>query len=168
MTERVLIQDLGAHVGETVTLKGWLYNRRSSGKLHFIELRDGTGIVQCVMGKNDVPPEVFAAADHITQESSLEITGQVKAHPKRPGVFEIGATGFQLIAPTAGEYPISPKEHGTDFLMDHRHLWLRSKRQHICRKLNLANALARPKFCSLSPMPSIFRWMILSTCHSFM
>ncbi|MCK6590886.1 MAG: asparagine--tRNA ligase [Polyangiaceae bacterium] len=135
MTERVLIQDLGAHVGETVTLKGWLYNRRSSGKLHFIELRDGTGIVQCVMGKNDVPPEVFAAADHITQESSLEITGQVKAHPKRPGVFEIGATGFRLVAPTAGEYPISPKEHGTDFLMDHRHLWLRSKRQHAIMRV---------------------------------
>jgi asparaginyl-tRNA synthetase len=135
MTERVLIQDLAARVGETVTLKGWLYNKRSSGKLHFIELRDGTGIVQCVMGKNDVPPEVFAAADRITQESALEITGQVKAHPKRPGVFEIAATGFQLVGPTAGEYPISPKEHGTDFLMDHRHLWLRSKRQNAIMRV---------------------------------
>ena len=135
MTERVLIQDLAARVGETVTLKGWLYNKRSSGKLHFIELRDGTGIVQCVMGKNDVPPEVFAAADRITQESALEITGQVKAHPKRPGVFEIAATGFQLVGATAGEYPISPKEHGTDFLMDHRHLWLRSKRQNAIMRV---------------------------------
>jgi asparaginyl-tRNA synthetase len=135
MTERVLIQDLAARVGETVTLKGWLYNKRSSGKLHFIELRDGTGIVQCVMGKNDVSPEVFAAADHLTQESSIEITGQVKAHPKRPGVFEIGATGFRLVESTAGEYPISPKEHGTDFLMDHRHLWLRSKRQHAIMRV---------------------------------
>jgi asparaginyl-tRNA synthetase len=135
MTERVLIQDLAARVGETVTLRGWLYNKRSSGKLHFIELRDGTGIVQCVMGRNDVPPEVFAAADRITQESSLEITGQVKAHPKRPGVFEVAATSFQLVAPTAGEYPISPKEHGTDFLMDNRHLWLRSKRQNAIMRV---------------------------------
>ncbi|HLM75457.1 MAG TPA: asparagine--tRNA ligase [Polyangiaceae bacterium] len=135
MTERALIQDLAARVGETVTLKGWLYNKRSSGKLHFIELRDGTGIVQCVMSKTDVPPEVFAAADRITQESSIEITGQVKAHPKRPGVFEIGATGIQVVAQTAGEYPISPKEHGTDFLMDNRHLWLRSKRQHAIMRV---------------------------------
>jgi asparaginyl-tRNA synthetase len=123
-------QDLGAHVGQTVTLRGWLYNKRSSGKLHFIELRDGSGIVQCVMAKNDVGEEVFAAADKITQESTIEVTGEVRAHPKRPGVFEIAARGFRLLAPTAGEYPISPKEHGTDFLMDHRHLWLRSKRQH--------------------------------------
>jgi asparaginyl-tRNA synthetase len=78
---------------------------------------------------------VFAAADRITQESSIEITGQVKAHPKRPGVFEIGATGIQVVAQSAGEYPISPKEHGTDFLMDNRHLWLRSKRQHAIMRV---------------------------------
>ena len=126
----VSTQDLGAHVGATVTLRGWLYNKRSSGKLHFLEVRDGSGIVQAVMAKADVGDEAFAAADKITQESSIEITGTVKAHPKRPGVFELDASGFRLVAATVGEYPISPKEHGTDFLMDHRHLWLRSKRQH--------------------------------------
>jgi asparaginyl-tRNA synthetase len=121
---------IGAHVGKRVTLRGWLYNKRSSGKLHFLEVRDGFGIVQCVMAKADVGEELFAAADKVTQESAVEVTGEVRAHPKRPGVFELNATGFRLIAATSGEYPISPKEHGTDFLMDHRHLWLRSKRQH--------------------------------------
>jgi asparaginyl-tRNA synthetase len=129
-TTIVTTQDLGAHVGKTVTLRGWLYNRRSSGKLHFLELRDGLGIVQCVMAKAAVGEDVFAQADHVTQESSIEIAGTVKAHPKRAGVFEVDVTGFRLLAATAGEYPITPKEHGTDFLMDHRHLWLRSKRQH--------------------------------------
>lgn len=135
MNPSVYIQNLAAHVGESVTLKGWLYNKRSSGKLHFIELRDGTGIVQCVMAKQEVPPELFAAADHLTQESSIEITGQVKAHPKRQGVYELSVSDLKLIAKTAGEYPISPKEHGTDFLMDHRHLWLRSKRQHAIMRV---------------------------------
>ncbi len=130
MAKAVLVSALAAHVGETVTLRGWLYNRRSSGKVHFLELRDGTGIVQCVMAKNDVDEATFAAADHLGQETSLEIVGEVKAHPKRAGVFEIGAKALVIIAKPATEYPITPKEHGTDFLMDHRHLWLRSKRQH--------------------------------------
>jgi asparaginyl-tRNA synthetase len=121
---------LAAHVGKTVRLQGWLYNRRSSGKVHFLELRDGMGQVQCVMGKQDVDEATFALADHLAQETSIEIIGLVKAHPKKPGVFEIGATGVTVIGKPVGEYPISPKEHGTDFLMDHRHLWLRSKRQH--------------------------------------
>jgi asparaginyl-tRNA synthetase len=126
----VLIQDLGKHVGEKVTLRGWLYNKRGSGKLHFLEVRDGTGLTQCVMAKADVGEEAFAAADKVTQETSIEVTGEVKAHPKRAGVFELVASALRVVAATAGEYPISPKEHGTDFLMDHRHLWLRSKRQH--------------------------------------
>jgi asparaginyl-tRNA synthetase len=123
-------QDLGAYVGQTVTLRGWLYNKRSSGKLHFLELRDGAGIVQCVMAKAAVGDELFAQTDHVTQESTIEVTGAVKAHPKRPGVFEVDVSAFRILAPTTREYPITPKEHGTDFLMDHRHLWLRSKRQH--------------------------------------
>ncbi len=128
-------QALGNHVGETVTLRGWLYNKRSSGKLHFLEVRDGFGIIQCVMAKAAVGDEAFAAADKITQETSLEITGLVKAHPKRPGVFELDASGVTVINATASEYPITPKEHGTDFLMDHRHLWLRSKRQHAIMRV---------------------------------
>ncbi|MGK3986675.1 asparagine--tRNA ligase [Sorangium sp. So ce136] len=126
----IATSDLSAHVGGTVALRGWLYNKRSSGKLHFLELRDGFGTVQCVMAKSDVGEEVFAAADKVTQESVIEVRGEVKAHPKRAGVFEVVASGFRLLGPTNGEYPISPKEHGTDFLMDHRHLWLRSRRQH--------------------------------------
>src|SRR5262245_37551539 len=129
-TPTVPISDLHGSVGKVVTLRGWLYNKRSSGKLHFLELRDGSGIVQCVMAKADVGDEAFARADHITQESALEVTGEVKAHPKRQGVYELAVNACSVVAPTAGEYPISPKEHGTDFLMDHRHLWLRSKRQH--------------------------------------
>ncbi len=126
----VRIEDLGKHVGETVTLHGWLYNKRSSGKLHFLEVRDGTGIVQCVVFKGNVTPETFAAADHTAQEASLEIVGAVKKHQKIEGQFEIDVKDVRVLAAPAREYPIGPKEHGTDFLMDNRHLWLRSKRQH--------------------------------------
>ena len=124
------IEDLGKHVGETVTLRGWLYNRRSSGKLHFLELRDGSGIVQCVVFKGNVSPETFQQADHILQESSVEVVGTVKEHGKIKGQYELDVKDLKVLAPTSQEYPISPKEHGTDFLMDNRHLWLRSKRQH--------------------------------------
>jgi asparaginyl-tRNA synthetase len=124
------IEDLSKHVGETVTLRGWLYNRRSSGKLHFLEVRDGTGIVQCVVFKGNVSPETFQQADHILQESSVEVVGTVKEHGKIKGQYELDVKDLRVLAATAREYPISPKEHGTDFLMDNRHLWLRSKRQH--------------------------------------
>jgi asparaginyl-tRNA synthetase len=126
----VPIAQLSRHVGEDVTLHGWLYNKRSSGKLHFLELRDGGGIVQCVVFKGDVSPELFAQADHLQQETSLEVTGTVKEHGKIKGTFEVAVKGLRVVGAVAREYPISPKEHGTDFLMDHRHLWLRSKRQH--------------------------------------
>ncbi len=124
------IARLASHVGERVTLRGWLYNKRSSGKLHFLELRDGTGICQCVVFKGDVSPELFAEADRIGQETSLEIEGVVKEHGKLKGTYEVQVASLHAIGPVSREYPISPKEHGTDFLMDHRHLWLRSKRQH--------------------------------------
>ncbi|HEX8794936.1 MAG TPA: asparagine--tRNA ligase [Polyangiaceae bacterium] len=126
----VRIDDLAKHVGETVTLHGWLYNKRSSGKLHFLEVRDGTGIVQCVVFKGNVTPETFAAADKIAQEASLEVVGSVKKHAKIEGQFEVDVKDVRVLAPPAREYPIGPKEHGTDFLMDNRHLWLRSRRQH--------------------------------------
>jgi asparaginyl-tRNA synthetase len=124
------IEDLSKHVGETVTLQGWLYNRRSSGKLHFLEVRDGSGIVQCVVFKGNVSPETFQQADHILQESSVEVVGTVKEHGKIKGQYEIDVKDVKVLAATSQEYPIGPKEHGTDFLMDNRHLWLRSKRQH--------------------------------------
>src|SRR6202161_786599 len=126
----VSIAHLSRHVGEEVLLRGWLYNKRSSGKLHFLELRDGTGIVQCVVFKGEVSPELFAAADRLQQETSLEVTGTVKEHGKIKGTYEVGVKDLKVVGAVAKEYPISPKEHGTDFLMDNRHLWLRSKRQH--------------------------------------
>ncbi|MBX7190869.1 MAG: asparagine--tRNA ligase [Sandaracinaceae bacterium] len=130
MTKRVKIDELGGHVGERVTLEGWLYNKRSSGKLHFLEVRDGSGICQCVVFKGDVSAELFQAADHLAQETSLRLSGVVREHAKLKGTFEVGVTELEMLSAPTREFPISPKEHGTDFLMDHRHLWLRSKRQH--------------------------------------
>src|SRR5690349_17268260 len=127
---RVFVENLSQHVGEKVRLEGWLYNRRSSGKLHFLELRDGTGIAQCVVFKGDVSPELFARADHLAQETALAVTGTVREHGKRKGEYEVGVETLDVVAEPKGEFPITPKDHGVDFLMDHRHLWLRSKRQH--------------------------------------
>lgn len=134
----VSISKLAEHVGETVKVRGWLYNKRSSGKLHFLEVRDGSGIVQAVVFKGNVSPELFAAADKIQQETSIEVEGLVKEHGKIKGTYELDAKDVRVVAPTAREYPISPKEHGTDFLMDHRHLWLRSKRQHAIMRVRHA------------------------------
>ena len=135
MATRTTIDQIAAHVGTEVELRGWLYNMRSSGKLHFLELRDGTGIAQCVVFKGDVTPELFEAAGKLTQETSLSLTGNVREHGKRKGEYEVGVTSLTPLAATIGEYPISPKDHGTDFLMDNRHLWLRSKRQHAILKV---------------------------------
>ncbi|MFO0677435.1 MAG: asparagine--tRNA ligase [Polyangiaceae bacterium] len=131
----VHVQDLAAHVGNPVTLRGWLYNKRSSGKLHFLEVRDGSGTAQCVVFKGNVSPEIFEMADHVAQESSVAVTGTVKEHGKIKGTYELDVTGLEVVAKVAREYPITPKEHGTDFLMDHRHLWLRSKRQHAIMRV---------------------------------
>ena len=125
----VSISSLGEHVGETVTLRGWLYNKRSSKKLVFLEVRDGTGIVQAIVSRADLGDDVYDLADRMQQETSLTVTGEVKAHPKQQGVYELAASALTVISPVVGEYPITPKEHGVEFLMDHRHLWFRSKRQ---------------------------------------
>ena len=123
------ILDLGRHLGEEVTLKGWLYNKRSSGKLAFLEVRDGSGLIQAVVSKKEVDEETWAAAESVTQESSIILTGVPREHPKRPGVYELDVRTLTIVQLTH-DYPISPKEHGVEFLMDHRHLWLRSRRQH--------------------------------------
>jgi asparaginyl-tRNA synthetase len=128
------IEELSGHVDNIVTLKGWLYNKRSSGKIRFLVLRDGTGIVQCVMVKGIMSEDAFALFDQITQESSIAITGKVKKEERAPGGYEIELSDLKLIA-LAKEYPITPKEHGVDFLMDHRHLWLRSLRQHAILRI---------------------------------
>jgi asparaginyl-tRNA synthetase len=123
------IEDVGKHEGHEVTLRGWLYNKRSSGKLHFLLIRDGTGILQCVIFKKDVPPEQFALAEHLTQETSLMVTGVVRADSRAPLGYELGVTQLEVVQ-QAADYPITPKEHGVAFLLDHRHLWVRSARQH--------------------------------------
>jgi asparaginyl-tRNA synthetase len=123
------IIDLGRHLGEEVTLKGWLYNKRSSGKLAFLEVRDGSGLIQAIVSKKEVPQETWTAAEEVTQESSIILTGVPREHPKRPGVYEMDVRSLTVLQLTR-DYPISPKEHGVEFLMDHRHLWLRSRRQH--------------------------------------
>ena len=122
------IQDIAQHVGEEVTLHGWLYSKTDKGRLQFLRVRDGTGIIQCVVFQKEVPPDVFEAATTVTQESSLIVTGTVREEKRAPGGFELSVTGISVLQ-VAGEFPITPKEHGTDFLMNHRHLWLRSTKQ---------------------------------------
>ncbi len=127
MMQRDYVQDLSAKVGQEVTLRGWLYNKRSSGKIQFELLRDGTGICQCVVVKNVVGAEMFASCDTISQESAIAVTGIVQATEKAPGGFELSVTKVDIMG-AGGDYPITPKEHGVEYLMEHRHLWLRSQR----------------------------------------
>ncbi len=134
MKPEVYINELYKHVGETVTLKGWLYNKRSSGKVKFLILRDGTGYLQCVVFKGNVPEEIFELADKITQETSFEVTGKVKEEQRAIGGYELDVTGLKVIG-WAHNYPITPKEHGIEFLIDHRHLWVRSKKQVAILKI---------------------------------
>ena len=131
MTETIRIQDISQHVGQKVNLQGWLYNRTDKGKLQFLQVRDGTGYVQCVVFRDEVSEEVFETASQLTQESSIKVTGVVREDPRAPGVpggFELGVSALQVFQ-ISQEYPIQPKEHGVDFLMENRHLWVRSQRQ---------------------------------------
>ena len=116
--------------GQRVQIRGWLYGSRSKGKLHFLQVRDGTGIIQAVMFKGDVDEETFTRADHLSQETSIIVSGTVRKDERAPIGFELAADGLTVVAAAAPDYPISPKEHGVAFLMDNRHLWLRSRRQH--------------------------------------
>src|SRR3989442_5669707 len=131
---RTFINQLSEHVGEEVTIKGWLYNLRSSGKILFPQLRDGTGVVQCVASKDAVASEVCDSLKGLGQESALAISGTVRAESRAPGGFEIDLVHAEVFD-EVHDYPITPKEHGTEFLMDHRHLWLRSRRQHAILKV---------------------------------
>ena len=128
------ISELAHHVGQVVTLRGWVYHLRSSGKIRFLVLRDGTGLVQGVLVKGNLPEEDFQQFEQLTLESSLTLSGRVKAEPRAPGGYELEVT---QIAPIhiAAEYPISPKEHGVAFLMERRHLWLRSPRQQAILRI---------------------------------
>jgi len=124
----VHIEDIGKHEGEEVTIKGWLHNRRSSGKIHFLTLRDGSGFIQAVMSKAAVGEDRFKTADHLSQETSIIVTGTARADKRAPSGYEIDVKDFEVVGPSH-DYPITPKEHGIDYLLDRRHLWIRSERQ---------------------------------------
>jgi asparaginyl-tRNA synthetase len=127
----VYIADVARHEGKEVTLHGWLHGKRSSGKLHFLQVRDGTGTIQCVVFKGNVTPEVFHEADHLPQETSLTVTGLVKKDERSPIGYELDVRSLAAVARPAREFPIGHKEHGVAFLMEQRHLWLRSQRQQV-------------------------------------
>ncbi|MCL4852027.1 MAG: asparagine--tRNA ligase [Bryobacteraceae bacterium] len=129
---RITIADAAAHSGETVEIAGWLYNLRRSGKIVFPILRDGTGLMQCVAVKSALPEETFEALRNLTQESSLIVTGKIRVEQRAPGGYELDVEQAEIVqrVDEAEPYPITPKDHGIEFLMDHRHLWLRSRRQH--------------------------------------
>jgi asparaginyl-tRNA synthetase len=125
----VYIEDIGKHEGREITIKGWLHNRRSSGKIHFLILRDGSGFIQAVMSKAAVGDDLFAAADHLSQETALVVTGTARADKRAPSGYEIDVKHFEVVG-RSQDFPITPKEHGVDYLLDRRHLWIRSERQH--------------------------------------
>jgi asparaginyl-tRNA synthetase len=134
MAKWVYIRDIASSVGEEVTVKGWLYDHTDKGKLQFLLLRDGTGIIQCVVSQKDVAAELFAAAQSVTQESSLIVTGTLRADNRAPGGHELLLNGLEIVQLTK-DYPITPKEHGIEFLMQQRHLWIRSARQHAILRI---------------------------------
>ncbi len=127
--ETTAISKIGGKAGGTATVRGWLYNKRSSGKIQFLIVRDGTGYLQCVVPRADVPAEVWDAAERTTQECSLAVTGAVREDKRAPGGYEMVASAVEILG-ASPDYPISPKEHGVDFLMNLRHLWMRSSQQH--------------------------------------
>src|SRR5918993_4815881 len=128
------IEEIARFEGKAVTIRGWLHNRRSSGKIHFLQVRDGSGFIQCVMSKQAVGDDMFKQADHLSQESAIIVHGTVRADSRAPSGFEIDVTGLEVVAP-AQPFPITPKEHGVDFLMDRRHLWIRSPRQQAILRI---------------------------------
>ncbi|HEY1911619.1 MAG TPA: OB-fold nucleic acid binding domain-containing protein, partial [Vicinamibacterales bacterium] len=130
----VYIEDIGKHEGEEVTIKGWLHNRRSSGKIHFLTVRDGSGFIQAVMSKAAVGEDLFKAADHLSQETSIIVTGTARADSRAPSGYEIDVKGLEVVG-ASHDYPITPKEHGVDFLLDRRHLWIRSERQQAILRI---------------------------------
>ncbi len=135
--EKIYVATVGPHAGKEVTLYGWLYNARHSGKLWFLLLRDGTGIIQCVVSLKDVGEEIFARCEQLTQESSFAVTGTVREDKRARGGYELTVKNIEIVH-VAKDYPITPKEHGETFLMDHRHLWLRSSKQHAALRVRHA------------------------------
>ena len=137
MPQRITIAEAGSHAGESVEIAGWLYNLRKSGKIVFPIVRDGTGLMQCVAVKSALPEDVFVSIKDLTQESSLVVTGKIRAEQRAVGGYEMDVEGIEVMqrVPESDPYPITPKEHGIEFLMDRRHLWLRSQRQHAIMRV---------------------------------
>ncbi len=136
------IETIARHEGQAVTIRGWLHNRRSSGKIHFLTMRDGTGFIQAVVSKTAVGEDVFRRADHLGQETSLIVEGSVRADARAPGGFEIDVTSIRVVGDSQ-DYPITPKAHGVDYLLDRRHLWIRSERQQAILRVRheIVNAI---------------------------
>ncbi|MCH8021483.1 asparagine--tRNA ligase [candidate division KSB1 bacterium] len=134
MKDRVYISDVSKHADQEVKINGWLYNKRSSGKLWFLQVRDGSGIIQAVVFKGDVSEEIFQRCEEVTQESAIIVTGKVSEDKRAPSGYELQMKDVQIVH-LAEEYPISPKEHGSTFLLDHRHLWLRSSKQNAILRI---------------------------------
>jgi asparaginyl-tRNA synthetase len=132
--KKITIKEMPKHIGETVKIGAWLANKRASGKMAFLQLRDGSGFAQGIVVKEEVGEELFAVAKGMTQETSLYVIGEIRADERTTFGAELNVTGIEVIAP-AQDYPITPKEHGTEFLMDNRHLWLRSRKQHAIMKV---------------------------------
>ncbi len=128
-TEWIRIKDMADHIGERVTIKGWMYNKRSSGKIHFLQIRDGSGFVQAVMVKNEVSEQAFEDGKKLWMEASLEISGDVRADDRSASGVELTVSDLKILQNPVDEYPIGKKDHGVDFLLDKRHLWLRTQRQ---------------------------------------
>ena len=128
------IEKIADHEGQDVTLRGWLHNRRSSGKIHFLTLRDGTGFVQAIMSKATVGDAAFTEADHLGHETALIVGGRVRADARAPGGYEIDVSHLEVVG-ASHDYPITPKEHGVDYLLDRRHLWIRTERQHAVLRI---------------------------------
>ena len=131
----VRIAELSSHAGQIVTVRGWVVHLRSSGKVAFVVLRDGSGTLQCVLVKSSLPPEAWERFSQLTQETTIEVTGEARPDARAPGGFELGASDLSILGPSPIDYPIQPKEHGIDFLLDHRHLWLRSQRQRAIARV---------------------------------
>jgi asparaginyl-tRNA synthetase len=129
-----IVRDTSRFEGQSVTLKGWLHNRRSSGKIHFLTLRDGTGFIQCIMSKQAVGEDAFTRADHLAQESAIVVEGTARSDARAPGGAEVDVTKLEIVSEAQG-YPITPKEHGVDYLMDRRHLWIRAPRQQAILRI---------------------------------
>ncbi|MBI4583631.1 MAG: asparagine--tRNA ligase, partial [Planctomycetes bacterium] len=142
----VTVEKIHPFNNQTVRVQGWLYNRRSKGKIHFLQIRDGSGIIQAVMGSNDVTPEVFDQCETLPYEAALTVTGTVHVDPRAPGGVELITRDVEVHSLPVSEYPITKKEHGPDFLLSNRHLWLRSRKQHAILRVRDCVILAIRQF----------------------